>query len=103
MWAPAKANKILGIIWQSFDFMKAALFLQLYNSLVHPALEYGHCMAAAPQDTLQGVRRCPALCHYLPQAYKKTKTKKEYPDRLAALNHQGLEHRQKQGDMNDLY
>ena len=38
----AKANRILGIIRRSFDFLTPQVFIQLYKSLVRLILEYGH-------------------------------------------------------------
>ncbi len=39
--ASNKANKILGMICRSFDFMDGPMLVQLSNSLVRPHLEYG--------------------------------------------------------------
>jgi hypothetical protein len=40
--AAAKANKIVGIIRRTFDYLTPETFVQLYKSLVRPVLEYGH-------------------------------------------------------------
>ena len=37
-----KANRIVGIIRRTFDFLSEELFVQLYKTLVRPVLEYGH-------------------------------------------------------------
>ena len=42
--ACAKANKILGIVRRSFDYLTNKMFVQLYKSLVRPHLEYNHCV-----------------------------------------------------------
>ena len=40
--AAAKANKILGLIRRSYDYLDAVSLKSLYTSLVRPHLEYGH-------------------------------------------------------------
>ena len=37
-----KANRIVGIIRRTFDYLTEDLFVQLFKSLVRPILEYGH-------------------------------------------------------------
>ena len=37
----AKANRVVGIIRRSFDYLTPSVFIQMYKSLVRPILEYG--------------------------------------------------------------
>ena len=64
----AKANKVVGVIWRSFDYLSEDLFLQLYKSLVRPMLEYGHSVWQPYQKTLCAAvedvqRRATSFCH----------------------------------------
>ena len=45
----AKANKVVGIIRRTFDFLTDDLLVRLYKSLVRPLQEYGHSVWQ-PQD-----------------------------------------------------
>lgn len=98
--AIAKANKIIGIIRRSFDFLDEKLFLQLYKSLVRPILEYGHSVWQPWQKTLQSdienvQRRATKLLPMIRDL--------PYSERLEALKLPSLEHRRKRGDMIDTY
>ena len=48
-----KANKILGVIRRSFDLLTKDTFIQLYNALVRPILEYGHSVWQPALKSLQ--------------------------------------------------
>ena len=37
----AKANRVVGIIRRSFDYLTPSVFILMYKSLVRPILEYG--------------------------------------------------------------
>ena len=37
-----KANRVVGVIRRSFDYLTAATFIQLFKGMVRPLLEYGH-------------------------------------------------------------
>jgi hypothetical protein len=98
--ATAKANRTLGVIRRSFDYLNEATFVQLYKSLVRPILEYGHSVWQPQQKGLQSdvedvQRRATKLIASLKN--------KPYPERLAALELPSLEHRRMRGDMIDLY
>jgi hypothetical protein len=98
--ATAKANRTLGVIRRSFDYLNEATFVQLYKSLVRPILEYGHSVWQPHQKGLQSdvedvQRRATKLIASLKN--------KPYPERLAALELPSLEHRRMRGDMIDLY
>ncbi|KAL8623737.1 hypothetical protein ACOMHN_040083 [Nucella lapillus] len=96
----AKANKIVGIIRRTFDYLSNDLFAQLYKSLVRPILEYGHSVWQPHHKThcseVEDVqRRATKLLAPLRD--------KPYPERLVILGLPTLEHRRNRGDMIDLY
>ncbi|CAM1295272.1 Uncharacterised protein r2_g444 [Pycnogonum litorale] len=98
--ASAKANRVLGIIRRSFDFLTPAVFIQLYKSIVRPILEYGH--------TAWQPRHKSLCCEVEDVQRRATKfisslKDKPYPERLTALNLPSLEHRRLRGDMIDMY
>ena len=39
-----KANRILGVIKRTIDYMDAEMFTTLYKSLIRPHLEYANCI-----------------------------------------------------------
>lgn len=96
----AKANRTVGIIRRSFDYLTESTFVQLYKSLVCPVLEYGHCVWN-PQSKLlcceleDVQRRATKLLSWLKD--------KPYPERLRRLGLPCLEHRRSRGDMIEVY
>ena len=40
----SKANRILGVIKRTFDYMDTKMFITLYKSMVRPHLEYANCI-----------------------------------------------------------
>ena len=95
-----KANRIVGLIRRSFDFLSEKMFVILYKSLVRPILEYGHCIW---QPSEKG------LCIELEKVQKRA-TKmlghlkdKPYSDRLKKLKLPSLEYRRLRGDMIETY
>ena len=78
----AKANKILGIIQCTFDYLSNDLFLQLYKSLVGPILKYGHSVWQLHHKTL-----CSKVKNVQHRATKLLAPlrDKPYPERLAIL------------------
>ena len=96
----AKANKILGIIRRSFDFLTNKMFVQLYKSLVRPHLEYGHCawdpnLRYLCQDIENVQRRATKLLGKLKN--------KPYCERLQILRLPTMEHRRLRGDIIETY
>ena len=96
----AKANRIVGVIRRTFDFLTESMFVQLFKSLVRPILEYGNS-AWQPQHK--------SLCQDIEDVQRRA-TKLlasirdlSYPERLAKLKLPSLEHRRKRGDMIELY
>ena len=95
-----KANKVVGIIRRSFDFLSEDTFVQLFKALVRPILEYGHTvwqphLKMLSRDLEDVQRRATKLLS--------TMKNKSYPERLATLQLPSLEHRRKRGDMVDVY
>ena len=96
----ARANKIMGVIRRTFDYLTEETFVLLFKSLVRPILEYGNC-AWQPCSKL--------LCQEIENVQRRS-TKLlasiknlSYPERLAKLNLPSLEHRRKRGDQIELY
>ena len=98
--ATAKANRMVGVIRRSFDYLTKKTFVQLYKGIVRPILEYGHSVWQPSQKTL-----CSDIEDVQHRATKLIGTLKEmpYPDRLRALKLPTLEHRRLRGDMIEVY
>ena len=96
----AKANRIVGIIRRSFDFLSEKLFVQLFKTLVRPVLEYGHVIWQPYNKT-----QCAEIEDVQRRATKLLSSlrDKEYPERLVALRLPSLEYRRMRGDIIDLY
>ena len=69
----AKANKLLGMIRQSFNYSNAEMVLRLYKSLVQPVIEYGNIIwgpyYVMDKQAIEKVQRratkiTPELIHY---------------------------------------
>ena len=93
-----KANRIVGIIRRTFDFLSEELFVQLYKTLVRPVLEYGHSAWQPNSKQL-----CQNLEDVQRRATKLISSLKNlsYPDRLKRLKLPS--HRRKRGDMIDVF
>lgn len=95
-----KANRIVGVIRRSFDYLTNETFVQLFKSLVRPILEYGHSVWEPYNKS---------LCKEIEQVQKRaTKllgriSDKPYPERLRILKLPSLEFRRKRGDMIVVY
>ena len=96
----AKANKLLGMIRQSFDYTNAEMILRLYKSLVRPVIEYGNIIwgpyYVMDQQAIKKVQRratkiIPELRHY------------SYQESLQKLSLPSLVHRRLRGEMIFLY
>ena len=98
--ATAKANRVLGVIRRSFDYLEPQTFCQLYKSLVRPLLEYGHSVW---QPRLKGL--CQDIEDVQRRATRLMPGMKDmtYEERLKSLNLPSLEHRRLRGDMIDTY
>ena len=100
--ATAKANRTLGVVRRSFNYLSDRTFVQLYKALIRPMLEYGHsvwsphCWQKGLQKDVEDVQR---------RATKLIGKLKEvpYPDRLRKLQLPSLEFRRLRGDMINTY
>ena len=100
MQATSKANKIVGIIRRSFDYLDNKTFVLLFKSLVRPIIEYGnvvwHPQFKYLQQEIEDVqRRATKLLSHLKDL--------SYSERLKKLGLPSLEHRRRRGDMLDVY
>ena len=98
--ATARANKVMGVIRRTFDFLTEDVFVQLFKSLIRPILEYGNSVwqpysKALCQEVEDVQRRSTKLLASLKDL--------PYPKRLAKLRLPSLEHRRKRGDLIELY
>ena len=96
----AKANRMVGLIRRSFDFLNERTFVLLFKSMVRPFLEYGNCVWNPTQkgllNELEDVqRRATRTLSHL-----KDKT---YSERLRILKLPCLEHRRTRGSMIETY
>ena len=57
----AKANRIVGLIRRSFDYLLERMFVLLFKSMVHPLLEYGNSVwdptLKSLMNKIEGVQR----------------------------------------------
>ena len=92
----AKANKIVGLIRRSFDYLNERMFVTLFKSLVRPLLEYGHCVWQPTDKQL-----CKEIENVQRRATKLLSHLKDlsYPERLRKLKLPSLEYRRARGDM----
>ncbi len=91
-----KAQRTVGLIRRSFDYMDSDMFLVLYKSLVRPILEYSTCVWSPylmkdirRLERIQ--RRATKLVHNISHL--------EYTDRLKKLGIPTLEYRRKRSDL----
>ena len=92
----AKANKIVGLIRRSFDYLSEKMFITLFKSLVRPLLEYGHCVWQPMEKQL-----CKDIENVQRRATKMLSHLKDlsYSETLKKLKLPSLEHRRARGDM----
>ena len=95
-----KANRIVGIIRRTFDYLTEDLFVQLYKSLVRPILEYGHSAWQPSSKQL-----CQEIENVQRRATKLLSSiaNLPYSERLKVLKLPSLEHRRKRGEMIDVF
>ena len=95
-----KANKMLGLIKRTFNYLNKETFLKLYKSMVRPHLEYGnivwHPLYKRQSSAIEKVQR------------RATKILREcqnmsYPQRLNYLNLFTLKGRRLRGDLIEMY
>ena len=98
--AVTKANKLLGIIRRSFEYINADTMLYLYKSLIRPIIEYGNVIwgphYVIDQQAIEKIQ------------HKATKLIPElrhdsYQERLSKLSLPSLVYRRQRGDLISLY
>ena len=96
----AKANRILAIIYKTFEYIDESMFKQLFKSLVQPHLEYAAPVWSPHDKELitqvenvqrRATKRVPGLGGL------------EYPERLRRLNMPTLAYRRVRGDMIQMF
>ena len=96
----AKANKVLGLIKRTFQFIDEELLRQLYTTLVRPHLEYAQTVWSPHLkkhiNVLEGVQR--RATRILPSLKEL-----DYKQRLTKLNLYSLTYRRIRGDMIELF
>ena len=96
----SKANRILGIIKRSFEFLDSNMITRLFKSLVRPILEYGNCIWGPhfilDQTKIEKIqRRATRLIPSLSQM--------SYVDCLTSLSLPSLHYRRRRGDLITMY
>jgi len=98
--ATNKANRILGLVRRSFDYLDAGMLRQLFKGIVRPHLEYGNSVWAPlyKKDIaiVEGVQR--RATRMVPELREL-----EYEDRLRALKLPSLAYRRFRGDLIEVY
>ena len=95
-----KAQRNLGIIHRSFEYMDKPMLLTLYKSIVRPVLEYGSCVwsphLSKDIKRIEGIQR---------RATKLIPDLEELPyiDRMKSLGLPTLEYRRDRADMIQIY
>ena len=98
--ATAKANKILGLIRRSYEYLDAVSLKSLYTSLVRPHLEYGHTVW--PLNYKMDLTLVENVQHRATKLVPALKDL-EYPDRLKQLDLPSMAYRRCRGDMIEVY
>ena len=101
--ATSKANRVIGVIRRSFDYLTPAIFVQLFKGLFRPLLEYGQCVWNPDEKNQKGL--CSEVENVQRRATKMLGPLKDlpYPERLRRLKLPCLEHRRKRGDVIEVY
>ena len=92
----SKANRMIGLIKISFECVDSEMFLNLYNSLVRPLLEY--CVQACSPHLEKYITLLENVQRRATKIVKDLKNV-EYPERLKRLKLTKLEDRRTRGDM----
>ena len=96
----AKANRLLGLIKKSFDYLDSDMLTKLFTAFVRPTLEYSNAVwgpfFVLDQRKVKKVQR--GATRLLPSLRDKP-----YEERLAALQLPSLAYRRHRGDMILLY
>ena len=98
--AAAKANKTLGLIRRSYEYLDAVSLKSLYTSLLRPHLEYGHIVW--PLNYKMDLTLVENVQHRATKLVPALKDL-EYPDRLKQLDLPSMAYRRCRGDMIEVY
>merc|ERR1711872_845753 len=96
----ARANRMIGLIKISFECMDENMFLNLYNTLIRPLLEY--CVQAWSPYLQKDITLLENVQRRATKLVRRLKDK-EYEERLRELKLTKLEDRRKRGDMIPTY
>ena len=95
-----KANRILGMIKKSFEYLDSSMLSKLFTTLVRPILEYGNAiwgpLFTLDQRKVEKVQR--QATRLLPSLHDKS-----YTERLSILSLPSLLYRHQRGDLIFLY
>ena len=95
-----KANRILGMIKKSFEYLDSSMLSKLFTTVVRPILEYGNAiwgpLFTLDQRKVEKVQR--RATHLLPSLHDKS-----YNERLSILSLPSLLYRRQRGDLIFLY
>ena len=96
----AKANKLLGMIRRSFEYVNTDMILRLYKTLIRPVIEYGNVIWGPhyimDQQAIENIQR--RATKLIPELKYDS-----YQDRLYKLSLPSLVYRRQRGDMIFLY
>ncbi len=95
-----KAQRTVGLIRRSFDYMDSDMFLTLYKSLVRPILEYSTCVWSPYLK--KDIRRVESIQRRSTKLVQNIRHL-EYEDRLKSLGIPTLEYRRKRSDLIQVY
>ena len=95
-----KANRLVGLIRRSYEYLDRASLVQLYKALVRPHLKYGHVIwplcFKTDLNKVENVQR--RMTKLIPQVRDL-----EYPERLWILKLLSIAYRRSRGDIIEVY
>ena len=96
----AKAQRVLSLIYHSFDYMDRDMFLVLYKSVVRPILEYATCVW--PPSLKKVIQKLEAVQRRATKLVKDI-SHLNYEDQFRQLGLPTLEYRRDRNDMIQAY
>ncbi|XP_072039474.1 uncharacterized protein [Amphiura filiformis] len=95
-----KANRIVGLIKRTFDYMDEDMFRPLYKTLVRPHLEYANCVwSPFLQKDITAIEKVQRRATKMIPSFREL----PYEMRLRRLNLPTLAYRRLRGDMIQVY
>lgn len=95
-----KAQRTVGLIKRTFDYMDSDMFLVLYKSIVRPILEYSTCVWSPYLK--KDIRRVEAIQRRATKLVQNIRHF-DYEDRMKSLGLPTLEYRRKRNDLIQVY